>query len=79
MTAASPNLPFGTVLCLYNPKTNRNVLVRINDRGPFVKGRSLDLSASAASYLGMIGNGTATLAIKFRILPRSSIRFYGVN
>jgi rare lipoprotein A len=60
-TAAHRTLPFGTRLRLTNPRTGRSVTVRINDRGPFVRGRGLDVSRGAAAALGMIGSGTATL------------------
>ena len=62
-TAASRTLPFGTRLCVTNPATGRSVIVRINDRGPFVRGRDLDLARGAAVALGMIERGTATLKI----------------
>jgi rare lipoprotein A len=61
LTAAHRTLPFGTRLRLTNPRTGRSVTVRINDRGPFVRGRSLDVSRGAAAALGMLGSGTATL------------------
>lgn len=62
-TAASRTLPFGTRLHVTNPATGRSVVVRINDRGPFVRGRDLDLARGAADALGMIERGTATLKI----------------
>ena len=62
-TAASRTLPFGTRLYVSNPATGRSVIVRINDRGPFVRGRELDLARGAAVALGMIERGTATLKI----------------
>lgn len=62
-TAASRTLPFGTRLHVTNPVTGRSVVVRINDRGPFVRGRDLDLARGAAAALGMIEQGTATLKI----------------
>lgn len=62
-TAASRTLPFGTKLRVTNPATGRSVIVRVNDRGPFVKGRSLDLSRGAAAAIGMIAQGTANLKI----------------
>lgn len=55
MTAAHRSLPFGTRLHVTNSKTKRSVDVRVNDRGPFVNGRVLDLSAGAARVLGMDG------------------------
>jgi rare lipoprotein A len=62
-TAASRTLPFGTRLQVTNPATGRSVIVRINDRGPFVRGRDLDLAKGAAAAIGMIEQGTATLKI----------------
>lgn len=63
-TAANRTLPFGTLLRLTNPSTGRTVTVRVNDRGPFVAGRSLDVSRGAAVALGMIAQGTATLRME---------------
>ncbi|HUB62966.1 MAG TPA: septal ring lytic transglycosylase RlpA family protein [Methylocella sp.] len=62
-TAASRTLPFGTRLYLTNPATGRSVIVRINDRGPFVRGRDLDLTRGAAAAIGMIEQGTVTLKV----------------
>ncbi|HEY1735842.1 MAG TPA: septal ring lytic transglycosylase RlpA family protein [Methylovirgula sp.] len=62
-TAASRTLPFGTMLRLTNPRTGRSVVVRVNDRGPFVRGRSLDVARGAAAALGMIAQGTASLVM----------------
>lgn len=56
-TAASKEFSFGTVLRVSSPKTGRSVIVWINDRGPFVKGRELDLSLGAASAIGFSGLG----------------------
>ena len=55
LTAAHKSLPFGTCLRVSNPSTGRSVAVRINDRGPFTKGVSLDLSHGAARAIGMRG------------------------
>lgn len=52
MTAAHRTLPFGTVMQVTNPKNDRRVVVRINDRGPYHRGYSLDLSEGAARRLG---------------------------
>jgi rare lipoprotein A len=57
MTAAHPTLPFGTRLRVTNVTNGRSVVVRINDRGPFVPGRVVDLSESAAESLGMVERG----------------------
>lgn len=57
LTAAHRSLSFGTKLRVTNRQNGRSVVVRINDRGPFVGGRVLDLSKAAASRLGFIGRG----------------------
>jgi rare lipoprotein A len=57
LTAAHKTLPFGTKLKVTNPKNGKSVVVRINDRGPFIKGRSLDLSKAAAQRIGIIARG----------------------
>src|SRR5690606_23330153 len=54
MTAAHKTLPFGTKVEVSIPGTDKSVIVRINDRGPFIKGRSIDLSKGAAQRLGII-------------------------
>lgn len=59
MTAAHRSLPFGTRLKVTNQKNGKSVVVRINDRGPFIKGRVLDLSRAAARQIGMVGSGHA--------------------
>ncbi len=57
LTAAHRTLPFGTKVRVTNQNNGRSVVVRINDRGPFIRGRVLDLSKGAASQLGFIGSG----------------------
>ena len=57
MTAAHRSLPFGTRLKVTNQNNGKSVVVRINDRGPFIKGRMLDLSRGAAQQLGFIKSG----------------------
>ena len=57
LTAAHRSLPFGTVLRVTSSHNGRRVLVRVNDRGPFVRGRQLDLSGGAADRLAMRGRG----------------------
>jgi rare lipoprotein A len=59
LTAAHPTLPFGTRLRVTNVATGRSVTVRVNDRGPFVHGRAVDVSYAAAERLGMVGRGVA--------------------
>src|SRR5207249_10440070 len=63
LTAAHPSLPLGTRAVVTNLSTGRAVEVRINDRGPFVDGRVIDLSYAAARTIGMIGPGTARVRI----------------
>ncbi len=59
LTAAHKSLPLGTVIKVTNLENDRSVIVKINDRGPYVKNRILDLSRSAATQLGYIPNGFA--------------------
>ena len=63
-TAAHPALPFGTILKVTNKQNNRQVTVRVNDRGPFVAARIVDLSRAAAEVLDMIVTGTAPVIIE---------------
>ena len=63
-TAAHKQLKFGTLLKVTNPKNGRSVIVRINDRGPYIEGRDLDLSKGAAIELGMMRKGVARLKIQ---------------
>jgi rare lipoprotein A len=62
-TAAHPTLPFGTILMVTNRQNNRQVAVKVNDRGPFVGGRIIDLSRAAAEQLDMLITGTAPVSI----------------
>jgi rare lipoprotein A len=64
MTAAHRNLPFQTILRVTAPSTGKTVKVRINDRGPFIAGRIVDLSEAAAIALGIAGRGTAQVRIE---------------
>jgi rare lipoprotein A len=63
-TAAHPWLPFGSLLRLTDVKTGHSQLVRINDRGPFIDDRELDVSYLVASRLGLIGRGVALVRIE---------------
>ena len=63
LTAAHPTLPFGTRLRVTNVETGRSVTVRVNDRGPYVAGRVVDVSHSAADALGMVGSGIAKVKL----------------
>lgn len=63
-TAASRSFPLGTGILVTNLANGRSVVVRINDRGPFARGRVLDLSRAAARELGMVERGTARVRIE---------------
>lgn len=63
LTAAHPTLPFGTRLQVTNVATGRSVTVRVNDRGPYVAGRVVDVSYAAADALGMVGGGLAKVKL----------------
>ncbi len=70
MTAAHRRLPFGTRIRVTNLRNGKSVIVRINDRGPFAKGRILDLSKAAARRLGFIGRGHTK--VKISVLGRAN-------
>jgi len=63
LTAAHPSLPFGTKLRVTDVSSGRFVTVRVNDRGPFVPGRVVDISPSAAEALGMVDKGVANVRL----------------
>lgn len=63
LTAAHQTLPFGTKIEVTNLENSKKVVVKVNDRGPFVKGRILDLSKGAAEKIGIIETGTAIVKI----------------
>jgi rare lipoprotein A (peptidoglycan hydrolase) len=69
LTAAHRTLPFGTLVRVTNLRNNRQVVVRINDRGPFVGGRIIDLSAGSARQIGMISSGVAAVQIEILQTP----------
>jgi rare lipoprotein A len=64
LTAAHPTLPFGTMLTVTNRHNNKQVTVRVNDRGPFVSARIIDVSKAAAEQLDMLVTGTAPVIIE---------------
>lgn len=68
MTAAHKTLPFGTRVRVTHARTGRSVVVRINDRGPYIRGRTIDLSRAAAGVIGMLGEGVTR--IRMEILGR---------
>jgi rare lipoprotein A len=63
MTAAHPTLPFGTVVKVTNHGNGHTAVVRINDRGPFIRGRVIDVSPAAAQALGFSGTAQVSLAV----------------
>lgn len=68
-TAAHPALPMGTRLLITNLKNGRSVTVRVNDRGPFIDGRIVDLSYAAAREVGAIGEGVVPVRIRVVSMP----------
>jgi rare lipoprotein A len=78
-TAAHRTLPFGAVLRVTNMRNGKQTEVRINDRGPFVANRVIDLSLSAARAIDMVGPGTTQVRLKMISGPNPSIGFFGVQ
>ena len=64
MTAAHKSLPFGTIVKVTNVNNGRECVVRINNRGPYIRGRVLDLSRAAANELGMVNRGVARVSMQ---------------
>lgn len=64
MTAAHKSMKFGTILRITNPRNNKSVIVRINDRGPYIPGRQIDLSKAVAKELDVIKHGVKRLKIE---------------
>ncbi len=64
ITAAHKTLPFGTQVHVTNLHNGRSVVVRVNDRGPFIGGRIIDVTRAAASKLGFVSQGTARVRIR---------------
>ncbi|MGD0317953.1 MAG: septal ring lytic transglycosylase RlpA family protein [Xanthobacteraceae bacterium] len=67
LTAAHRTLPFGTMVRVTNQRSGRSVVVRINDRGPFIRGRVIDVMPAAAHVLGFSGLAPVTLAVVGKI------------
>jgi rare lipoprotein A len=79
LTAAHNTLPFGSMVMVTNLNNGQSVVVRVNDRGPFVKNRIIDLSYAAARAIDMIGTGTAPVRIEVMSdvsPPMAALRFY---
>ena len=64
LTAAHKEMPFGTFLRITNQKNGKSVIVRINDRGPYIEGRDLDLSMGTAIVLGMVHKGVVRVKVE---------------
>jgi len=64
VSAAHKTLPFGTIVRVVDLETGRSIVVRINDRGPFVEGRIIDLSKGAAEKLGLINRGITKVGLR---------------
>jgi rare lipoprotein A len=71
LTAAHKTLPFGTVVLVTNKRNGRSVVVRINDRGPFIKGRIIDLTPAGARAIDMDGLAQVDLALMSNAVFRS--------
>jgi len=69
-TGASTDLPFGSLVRVSNPKTHVAQLVRINDRGPFIDDRELDVSYLVASRLGIVSSGVARMRVELLEVPK---------
>ena len=78
-TAAHRTLPFGAVLHVTNLSNGKQTEVRINDRGPFVANRVIDLSLSAARAIDMVGPGTAQVRLEMVSGPNPYVGFFGVQ
>lgn len=69
VTAAHPTLPLGSIVRVSNPKNHRSLIVRINDRGPYVDGRGLDVSYEVARRLGFDQSGLAKVQLELLEVP----------
>jgi rare lipoprotein A len=73
LTAAHKTLPFGTIVTVVNLQNEKSVEVRINDRGPFVEGRIIDLSRAGADAIGMVGSGVAPVRLEIISGPKDGV------
>jgi rare lipoprotein A len=70
LTAAHPTLPFGTTIRVTNLKNNKNILLRINDRGPHIRQRLVDVSWAAAKRLGFVRSGITRVRVEVVSYPK---------
>ncbi|TVR93808.1 MAG: septal ring lytic transglycosylase RlpA family protein [Spirochaetaceae bacterium] len=73
LTAAHRTLPFGTLVRVHNPQNSTSVVVRINDRGPFVDNRIIDLSRAGADAIGMTAHGIAPVRLEIMYVPNDHL------
>jgi len=78
LTAAHKKLPFGTVLNVTDIDSGRSVKVRINDRGPFIRGRDIDVSQGVAKRLGFIKKGVVNVKLEILTRPKIQVAKYQV-
>lgn len=79
LTAAHKYFKFGTLLKLTNTRSGTSVIVRINDRGPYIEGRELDLSKGAASALGILHRGVQNLKVEEVTLADANRPLFALN
>jgi len=79
LTAAHRTLPFGTKVKVTNKRNGKSVIVRINDRGPFIRGRVLDVSKAAAKNIGMVGSGTAQVCYQVMAAENQKVAGKGMK
>ena len=72
LTAAHPTLPFGSLVRIVNPQSGRYQLVRVNDRGPYLEGREIDVSLRVARNLGLVSRGVVRVRLELIALPNAS-------
>jgi len=70
LTAAHPNLPFGSIIRIVNLRNGKFELVRINDRGPYQEGREIDVSYRVARKIGLIRSGVSQVRLELMVLPQ---------
>jgi rare lipoprotein A len=73
LTAAHPTLPFGTTVRVTNLKNSKDILLRVNDRGPFIGNRMIDVSWAAANRLGFVGYGTTQVRVEVVTYPKGFV------